>query len=201
MNKKFYPSINNIYFKNFDMVEDSAGVKHLRGDLYMVSGDLRPDACIGYYNPVYQPNENTAPQYFLRLTDDFKFIYEREGRYESIFNKKAIPLAEYDCPVGLQELISDLEIITYLYEFMHNIRSHDDFISSGLIGIINGADENPLIKIIQIKDKSIQTTDQIIDFINDRVDTIQLNSAYPVKIFKSTTDFTIYQRLEQNANV
>lgn len=201
MNKKFYPSINSIYFKNFDMVEDSSGIKHIRGDLYIASGDARPDVCIGYYNPVYQPNENTAPQYFLRLEDNYKFIYEREGHYESIFNKKAIPLAEYDCPVGLQELISDLEMITYLYEFMHGIRPHNDFTALGMIGIINGADENPLIKVIQIKDKSIHTTKQIIDFINDKVDTIQLNSAYPVRLFKRATDFTIYQRLEQNSNV
>ena len=201
MNKKFHPSINSIYFKNFDMIEDSNGMKHIRGDLYIVSEDARPDVCIGYYNPVYQPNENTAPQYFLRLEDDFKFIYKREGRYESIFNKKAIPLAEYDCPVGLQELISDLEIITYLYEFMHGIRPHNDFSSVGMVGIINGTDENPLIKVIQIKDQTIHTTKQIIDFINEKVESIQLNSSYPVRIFKRATDFTIYQRLEQNANV
>ena len=201
MSKTFHPSINSIYFKNFDMVEDSNGIKHIRGDLYVASGDSRPDVCIGYYNPVYQPNENSAPQYFLRLEDDFKFLYKQEGHYESIFNKNAIPLAEYDCPVGFQELLSDLEIITYLYEFMHGIRPHNDFKSVGIIGIINGTDNNPLIKVIQIKDPLIHNTKQIIEFIDTKVDSIQLNPSYPIKIFKNTTDFTIYTRLEQNTNV
>lgn len=198
MNKKFHPSINSIYFKNFDMIEDSNGMKHIRGDLYIASGDSRPDECIGYFNPVYQPGENMPTQYFLRLEDKFHFIYKKEGRYESIFNKKAIPLAEYDCPVGFQELLADLEIITYLYEFMHGIRPHNDFKSIGMVGIINGADEHPIVKVIQIKDETISSNKQILEFINDKVDSIQLNPQYPVQIFKAATDFTIYHRLENN---
>ena len=135
-NNIFHPSINSIYFKNFDMVEDSTGIKHIRGDLYIASDDWRSDECVGYFNPVYQTNENTAPQYFLRLEEKFQFLYQREGRYESIFNKKAIPFMEYDCPVGLSELIADLEIITYLYEFMHSIRPHNDFKSIGMPQVI-----------------------------------------------------------------
>lgn len=196
MSKQFHPSINGIYFKNFDMVEDSAGIKHIRGDLYL-SANGKSD-CIGYFNPVYQPSENSTPQYFLRLEDDFKFLYHSEGHYESIFNKKAIPLAEYDCLVGLQELLADLEIITYLYEFMHGIRPHNDFESIGMVGIINNTDDNPLIKVIQIKDKEINTTKKIVQFIDEKVESIQLNSSYPVRIFKNENDFTIYQRLEQN---
>jgi hypothetical protein len=176
------------------MIEDSSSVKHIRGDLYISSGDDRPDVCIGYFNPLYQVNEHTPPRYLLRLEDDFQFIAQRENRYESIFNKKAVPLAEYDCPVGLQELLSDLEIITYLYEFMHGIRPHNDFTSIGMTGVINGAEDTPLIKVIQIKDPAIHTTKQIVDFIDQKVDSIQLNSAYPVRIFRDTGDFTIYNR-------
>lgn len=200
MSKKFHPSINSIYFKNFDIVEDSSGIKHIRGDLYIASGDSRLDECIGYFNPVYQPGENMPTQYFLRLEDKFHFIYKKEGRYESIFNKKAIPLAEYDCPVGFQELLADLEIITYLYEFMHGIRPHNDFKSVGMVGIINGADEHPIVKVIQIRDETISSNKQILEFINDKVDSIQLNPQYPVQIFKAATDFTIYQR-QENGNV
>lgn len=185
MSKKFYPSINGIYFKNFDMVEDTNSIKHIRGDLYI------DGKCIGYYNPVYQPSENAPTQYFLRLEDEFKFIYEKEGRYESVFNKTAIPLAEYDCPVGLQELIADLEIVTSLYEFMSGIRPHCDFDSLGMIGIINGTDEKPIIKVIQIRDESVRTDEQILQFINDKVDSIYLDSCYPVRLFKTQSDFTI----------
>ena len=190
---KFFPSINNIYFKNFDIVEDSNGIRHIRGDLY-IKTPFNNDQCIGHYNPVYQSNEDAQPQYFLRLEEDYQFLYETEGKYESIFNKKCIPLAEYDCPVGLKELIADLEIVTYLYEFMHGIRPHNDFEQLGMVGIINGADENPIIKVIQIKDKTVCTDVQIVDFINSKVDSIQLNNEYHVRIFKNTSDFTIWQQ-------
>lgn len=201
MSKKFYPSINGIYFKNFDMVEDSNNIKHIRGDLYISSNDSSSDECVGYYNPVYQTDKNKPTQYFLRLEDKFQFLYNSEGKYESIFNKKAVPLAEYDCPVGLQELISDLEIITYLYEFMHGIRPHNDFSSIGMIGIINGSEETPLMKVIQLKDKSILSDEQIIAFINDKSESISLDMAYPVRVFQGESDFRIYQRLEQNTDV
>ena len=192
MNKKFYPTINGIYFKNFDIVEDANNIKHIRGDLYTLSPENPNGICIGYCNPVYQVGPDQPTQYFLRLEDDYQFLYETEGKYESLFNKKAIPLAEYDCPVGFQELISDLEIITYLYEFMHNIYPKANFGSLGLVGIINGAEETPKINVIQIKDPNIATGTQIIDFINDKVDSIQLNSSYPTLIFRCEKDFNIW---------
>ena len=193
---KFYPSINDIYFKNFDIVEDSTGIKHLRGDLYLIShenSNWDDNECMGYYNPVYQTSENAPTQYFLRLEEKFQYIYEREGKYESMFNKNRIPLTEYDCPVGLQELIADLEVITYLYEFMHNVKPDNDFLSIGLTGIINGADDKPIIKILQIKDNEIRSNSQIIDFITEKVDSIYLNTDYPVRVFKTASDFTFYQ--------
>lgn len=186
MSKRFYPSINNIHFQNFDIVEDSTNIKHIRGDLYLNS------ECIGYYNPVYQTGKDTPTQYFLRLEDSFQYLYEKEGKYESLFNKKALPLSEYDCSVGLQELIADLEIITYLYEFMRNICPKTDFSSLGLVGIINGTNETPKINIIQIKDSNINTGNQIIDFINDKVDSIKLNPLYPILIFRCEKDFEIF---------
>lgn len=192
MSNKFHPTINGIYFKNFDIVEDSSNIKHIRGDLYALSPNNSNGECIGYYNPVYQVEEGMSTQYFLRLEEDYQFLYETEGKYESLFNKKAIPLAEYDCPVGLQELISDLEIITYLYEFMRNICQTTIFESLGLIGIINGTEETPKINVIQIRDSNIITDNQIINFINDKVDSIQLNSSYPILIFKCNHDFNIW---------
>lgn len=192
MNKRFYPTINGIYFKNFDIVEDSSGIKHIRGDLYALSPKEPDGICIGYCNPVYQAGPDQPTQYFLRLEETFRFLYETEGKYESLFNKKAIPLAEYDCPVGLQELISDLEIITYLYEFMRNIYPQGDFSSLGLVGIINGADKTPKMNVIQIKDPNVTTSDQIIDFINDKIDSIQLNTSYPILIFKCLKDFEVW---------
>lgn len=185
MNTNFYPSIHGIHFKNFDMVEDFDGIKHLRGDLYL-NGE-----CVGYYNPVYQTEEDKPATYFLRLENEYQSLYEIEKMYESLFNKKAVPLAEYDCPVGLQELISDLEIITYLYEFMHSVRPNNDFNTIGLIGLINGADTTPLVKVIQINDTGIVSNDQIVEFINNKVESIHLNSAYPTLIFKSESDFVI----------
>ena len=191
MSKIFYPSINGIYFKNFDMIEDSNGIKHIRGDLYTYSSEDK-DVCIGYFNPTYQTEAGTPPRYFLRLEEGYRFLYETEGRYESMFNQKAIPLAEYDCPVGLQELIADLEIITYLYEFMRNICPKADFSSLGLVGIINGTKETPKMNVVQIKDPNIIAGNQIADFINDKVDSINLNASYPTLIFKCVQDFNIW---------
>lgn len=192
MSNAFYPSINGIYFKNFDIVEDANGIKHIRGDLHTKTPFNNNNTCIGHYNPVYQTSEDSQPQYFLRLKEDYQFLYDTEGKYESIFNKKMIPLAEYDCPVGFQELISDLEIVTYLYEFMRRICPKADFSSLNLVGIINGADETPKMNVIQIKDPNIISDNQIINFINDKVDSIQLNSLYPTLIFRCCKDFTIW---------
>lgn len=192
MSERFYPTINGIYFKNFDIIEDSGNIKHIRGDLYGLSPENPNGICIGYYNPVYQTSENSPTQYFLRLEEDYQFLYKTEGKYESLFNKKVIPLTEYDCPVGFQELISDLEIVTYLYEFMYNICPKTDFSNLGLVGIINGSEETPKINVIQIKDPNITTGNQIIDFINDKVDSIQLNSLYPTLIFRCEKDFNIW---------
>ena len=192
MSKRFYPTINGIYFKNFDIVEDSNNIKHIRGDLYAISPENPNGICIGYYNPVYQTEEDKPTQYFLRLEEDYQFLYKTEGKYESLFNKKVIPLTEYDCPVGLQELISDLEIVTYLYEFMRNICPKADFSSLGLVGIINGANETPKMNVIQIKDPNITTNNQIMDFIHDKVDSINLNISYPTLIFKCVQDFNIW---------
>ena len=200
-NNKFYPSINGIYFKNFDMVEDFNSIKHIRGDLYITSPDNPNGECVGYYNPVYQTEEGKPSQYFLRLEDSYQFLYETEGRYESIFNKKAVPFTEYDCPVGLQELIADLEIITYLYEFMSGIRPNCDFESIGMVGIINGTAERPIIKVIQIKDKNIQSDSQIMEFITTKVESIQLNPEYLVRFFKCCEDFTINQSNGKIINV
>lgn len=198
MNKNFYPSINGIYFKNFDIVQDSNHIKHIRGDIYSkgnvisMSSDTPNEICIGYYNPVYQTEENESLQYFLRLEEDFHFLYETEGKYESLFNKKAIPLAEYDCPVGFRELISDLEIVTYLYEFMRNICPTTDFSTIGLVGIINGASETPKMNVVQIKDPDVTTDSQIITFINDKIESIHLDPEYPTLIFKCEQDFTLW---------
>ena len=191
-NKTFRPSINGIYFKNFDMVEDSSGIKHIRGDLFLAQPD-DTSVCVGYFNPVYQPEESKPTQYFLRLEEEYQFLYDTEGRYESIFNKNIVPLTEYDCPVGLQELLADLEIITYLYEFMIGIRPNGDFNTLGLVGIINGTDEKPIIKVIQIKDSNVRSDKDVIDFINTHIESIQLNMAYPVRIFKECNDFKIHQ--------
>jgi hypothetical protein len=192
MNSKFYPSINNIYFKNFDIVEDSYGMKHIRGDLFMASSDNSDGVCVGYYNPVYQTENAKHTQCFLRIEEEYSFIHDQENHYESIFNKKAIPLSESECDVGLHELIFDLEIITYLYEFMHNIRPNNDFDAIGLVGIINGSMDRPLMKILQIKDNNLSTDDQIIDFIAKNVSSIVLDSNYPTMIFKHYKDFTIH---------
>lgn len=192
MNKNFYPSINGIYFKNFDMFETNEGLKRIRGDLYMLLEDS--ETCIGYFNPSYQTEANSRPQYFLRLEENFQFLYETEKRYESFFNKNAVPLTEYDCPVGFTELIADLEIITYLYTFMNNIRPQNDFEALGLVGIINGAGDNPTIKVLQIKDAEMRTGQQIIEFIQDKVSSIQLDLSYPVRIFKRQDDFELLQR-------
>ena len=188
---RFHPSINRIYFDNFDLVEDYNGIKHIRGDLYMYTEDNSKSTCIGYYNPVYQPEKDGPTQYFLRLEEKYRGLYVEQGKYESLFNKNVVPLTDYSCPVGLQELISDLEIITYLYEFMAGIRPQHDFESIGMIGIINGAEEQPMIKVIQIKDKEIRSDKQIIEFVENQVESINLNMGYPVKIFKNVDDFSI----------
>ena len=193
MNKTFYPSINDIYFKNFEIVEDKNGIKHIRGDLYIKS-PAKNDTCIGYYNPVYQTSEDAPTQYFLRLEEDYQFLYEVEGKYESIFNKKMIPLTEYDCPVGLQELIYDLELITYLYTFMNSIRPNNDFERLGLVGVINETIDHTTMKVIQIKDKQICTNQQIIEFIDKKIDSINFDHNYPVHVFKNIQDFSLRQR-------
>ena len=193
MNNKFNPSINGIYFKNFDLIEDHNGVKHIRGDMYTSSSDGN-EQCIGYFNPAYQAEPNDTPQYFLRLEEDFKYLYDSEGKYESIFNKYAVPLSESDCPVGFQELISDLELITYLYTFLHTIIPNDDFDSVGMIGIINATDEKPIINALKIKDSTQRSNEQIIEFINDNVKSLHLNLSYPVKLFKHQNDFTVWQK-------
>ena len=190
MNDIFYPSINGIYFKNFDMVEDSDGMKHIRGDLYQMISDAE-DKCVGHYNPVYQTENNKETQFFLRIEDDFKFLYDTEEKYESLFNKVHVPLTEYVCPVGLSELIADLEIITYLYEFMKHIKPDCAFESLGLVGIINGANEQCLMRVVQIKDKDICSQKQIIEFIDEKIPSITLDKTYPVKLFRHQEDFNI----------
>jgi hypothetical protein len=174
-------------------VEDSDKIKHIRGDLYSLNQEIKEGACIGYYNPVYQAEENKPTKYFLRLEEDYRFLYETEGKYESVFNKKAIPLAEYDCPVGLQELISDLEIITILYTFMNNICHTGNFYNMGLVGLINGREDTPDIKVVQIRDSSIVTNEQILDFVNNNIGSIHIDPSYPTLVFKDKSDFEIWQ--------
>ena len=193
MNNKFHPSINGIYFNNFDIVEDSDKIKHIRGDLYSLDQETKEGVCIGYYNPVYQTEENKPTKYFLRLEEDYRSLYKTEGKYESVFNKKAIPLAEYDCPVGLQELISDLEIITILYTFMSNICQTGHFYNMGLVGLINGREDTPDIKVVQIRDSDVVTNEQILDFVNNNIGSIHLDPAYPTLVFKDKSDFEIWQ--------
>lgn len=192
MSNKFYPSINGIYFKNFDIVEDDSGLKHIRGDLYSFAPDNGDGVCIGYYNPVYQTEHSSKPQYFLRLEDDFQFLYDTEGKYESLFNQIAVPLNEYHCSVGLMELIADLELITCLYTFMASIVPDVYFEQIGLTGIINGSPDHPTIKVIKIMDSEVCTQRQVIDFVKNKALSIQLDDKYHTRIFRTLNDFTIW---------
>ena len=148
MKKKFQPSINGVYFKNYDIIEDAEGMRRVRGDLYLAGNK------IGKYDPAHQENENDIPTLYLNIDEKYNSVCEANSKYESFFNQNAVPLAEYDCPVGFTELLLDLEIVTYLYSFMNQIRPNNDFERIGLAGIINGhLSEKPIIKVISIKDK------------------------------------------------
>lgn len=186
MKNNFQPSINGISFKNYDIIEDAEGIRRVRGDLYFDGNK------IGKYDPAHQENENDIPTLYLNIEEKYSFVYTTNDKYESFFNKNAVPLAEYDCPVGLTELLLDLEIITYLYSFMNSIRPHNDFENIGMVGIINGQlTEKPIIKVISIKDKRCTSKEQIIDFVKSKTQSIVLNNNYPVRVFSSESDFTI----------
>jgi hypothetical protein len=173
-------------------VEDDCGLKHIKGDLYSLSPDNSDGVCVGYFNPIYQADSSSKPQYFLRLEDDFQFLYDTEGKYESLFNQIAVPLKEYHCAVGFTELIADLELITCLYAFMSNIVPDGNFEQTGLTGVINGAQDHPTIKVIKIMDESVCTQRQVIDFIKNKVLSVQLDDKYHTRIFRTLNDFSIW---------
>jgi hypothetical protein len=76
---------------------------------------------------------------------------------------------------------------------MNGIGPNGRFEAIGLVGLINGVDEKPIVRVIQIKDSEIRTNEQIMEFIEKHIESVQLNLAYPVRIFKNCSDFTIWQ--------
>ena len=175
----FHPSINGISFgSNCEMVMDETFSRHIKGDIFYEK------QCIGYYDPLYQKDRKFVPQEFIRIENqDFVNKY---ANYRSIFAYNYILGTENS--VGFEELLKDLEFMTYIYTFMHSVKKDDKFEDIGLVGIVN----NEFIKVIQIKDKNIQTKEEIIKFYKEKIsDYGNLDNNYPIQIFRNISDFSI----------
>ena len=160
------------------MVMDETFSRHIKGDIFYEK------QCIGYYDPLYQKDRKFVPQEFIRVENqDFVNKYTN---YRSIFAYNCILGAENS--VGFEELLKDLEFMTYIYSFMHSVKKDDKFEDIGLVGIVN----NEFMKVIQIKDKDIKTKEEIIKFYKEKIsDYGNLDNNYPIQIFKNISDFSI----------
>ena len=108
------------------------------------------------------------------------------ANYRSIFAYNCILGAENS--VGFEELLKDLEFMTYIYSFMHSVKNDDKFEDAGLVGIVN----NEFMKVIQIKDKDIKTKEEIIKFYKEKIsDYGNLDDNYPIQIFRNISDFSV----------
>lgn len=183
--ENFYPSINGVCFKNYKIVQSSSFTKHIKGDIYY------QDKCIGYYDPLYHSENTLTTKPFIRIEDsDIENLFKK---YRSIFCVNAVSNTlpnDYDC--GFLGLMKDLEYLTFLYSFMHQIKDDDKFENIKLIGIIN----NEFIQVFQLKDNNINTdTDrEIINFFKEKIEqyvTGCLDNNYPIKLFKKLEDFKI----------
>lgn len=177
MNKtQFVPSINGIYFKNYKCIQSSDFSNHIKGDIYY------KNRRVGRYNPLYRDKNHLEPTVYLQVNDK---ITQQYTNYVSIFAKNY--LHPENNMLGVEELIKDLEFITYLYEFMYHINNNNDFENADLIGIIN----NESMQVIAIKDKSIRDYKSIKYFINQKIQSFKLDDNYPIHFFKSYQDFTL----------
>ena len=177
--ENFYPSINGVYFKNYKIVQSSSFTKHIKGDIYC------QDKCIGYYDPLYRDDDVLATKPFIRIEDDdIESIFKN---YRSIF---CANILANDCTCGFSELMKDLEYLTFLYSFMNQIKPDNNFDNIKLIGIIN----NEFMQVFQLKDNSIKTDKEIINFFKEKIEqcvTGSLDNNYPIKLFKTLQDFKI----------
>ena len=170
------PEIWGISLKNYKLLQDSLGNKHIEGDIYAGK------KCIGYFNPIYQAQEGGMPQMFVKLTDDsirekysgYKSIYDFEGTEKYINDTMIIPR-------GLNVLLEDLERLIVLYESMKGAKDY-----KLVVGIIN--DET--MKIFPfIKDPPEDVNkENMVEFIEDQIG-MCFDGNYPVLLFMDGDDF------------
>ena len=183
-----YPSIKDISLRNYKIVEDSLFQKHVKGDIYY------KDKCIGYYDPAKMIGNVGSPQVFIRVEKDSPVeVYDKYKNYLSILDYPTFAGQEVDgvkvIPKGFGVLLSDLEYIMRLYDFMEQMLGPDDKDYSDIpaIGVIN----NNTIAPIKIKTQMNKTKDAWVEIIDEKIPSIKLDNRYPTYIFKSKSDFIL----------
>lgn len=181
MKETMKPSINGIYFENYDIVRGADFSNHIKGDIYY-NGE-----CVGYYDPLYHNSDTVQTTTFVRLED--QLIVEKNAGYVSLF---ANDLTSSEKTYGVEELLKDLEYITYMYQFLHHIQPDDDFESKRLIGLIN----NEFMQVVNIIDKSVDISNYqaVVKYYNDNIvekGGQQLDNNYPTFLFRRLNDFKI----------
>jgi hypothetical protein len=175
----FYPSIYGISFYNYQLINATDFTKHIKGDIYYQG------KCIGYYDPLYHEGDTIQTKPFIRIESE-----EVESLFKDYYSIFASNIMTGDLKRGFPELMKDLEYLTYLYTFMHNVQPNDRFEDIRLIGIIN----NEFIQAFQLKDNTIVSDRDIIHFFKDKIEqyvTGKLNDCYPIKLFQKLEDFKI----------
>ena len=181
MEKIIKASINGVYFENYDIVRGADFSNHIKGDIYY-NGE-----CVGYYDPLYHNSDTVQTTTFVRLED--QLIAEKNAGYVSLF---ANDLTNPEKIYGVEELLKDLEYITYMYQFLHHIQPDDDFESKRLVGLIN----NEFMQVVSIIDKSVDISNHqaVVKYYNDNIAEKggqKLNENYPTFLFRRLDDFTI----------
>lgn len=184
MQEKYFPSICGFSLQNYKIIEDSLFQIHVRGDIYY------KDKCIGYYDPVYIVDPKMPPQLFIRVDAE---VNDKYKYYYSIFDYAGFGQKTVDgvsiTPHGFSVLLSDLEYLIRLYDFMENkISSNQDYDAHNLIGVIN----NNTIAPIQFKKPVDMDRNALIDFIKEKIPQIKLDENYPIRIFRNRSDFVFH---------
>lgn len=181
---EFTPSINKFSFRNYKIVRGADFTNHVRGDIYYA------EECIGYYDPLYHNINNIESVVFIRIEEPYTFLEEKYSKYISLFAKNLLSTKENQS--GLQELLKDLEFITYLYSFMHNLKQDNNFEDKRLVGLIN----NEFMQVISLKDMSINLSDNkaVIEYYDNNIALKGgrlLDHNYPICLFRNLEDFII----------
>lgn len=183
--KSEYPTIKDISLRNYQLVEDSLFQKHVKGDIYY------KDKCIGYYDPAQMAGGVGVPQVFIRIENDSPVeVYSLYKDYLSILDYPTFAGQEVDgvrvIPKGFGVLLSDLEYLVRLFDFMEQMLGPDDkdYEDIPAIGVIN----NNTIAPIRLKVHRDMSVSEWIKCLGD-IPQIKLDNKYPIHIFKSRKDF------------